>query len=123
MSLATSISLFEKLGGRQAVEAVAKEFYKRILSDPQVAGFFRDTNMDFQIQQQIKFLSMALGGPNEYEGRNMKDAHHDLGITDHHFDVVASHLVDALKWAGVGQEDIDAVVDLVVSLKGGIVTC
>ncbi len=123
MSQSTSTCLFEKLGGRVAVETVVKEFYKRMLSDPQVAGFFKDTNMDFQTKQQISFLTMALGGPNEYDGRNMKDAHNDLGITEHHFNVVAGHLVDTLKWAGVCQEDIDAVVGLVGPLKGDVVTC
>jgi len=123
MSHATSTCLFEKLGGRQAIETVVKEFYKRMLKDAQVAGFFKDTNMDFQTQQQIKFLTMALGGPNEYDGRDMKDAHNDLGITEHHFNVVAGHLVDTLKWAGVCQEDIDAVVGLVGPLKNDVVTC
>lgn len=123
MSQAISTCLFEKLGGRPAVEAVVKEFYKRMLSDSQVAGFFENTNIEFQTQQQIKFLTMALGGPNDYDGRDMKDAHMDLGITEHHFDVVAGHLVDTLKWAGVAQEEIDAVVALVVPLKADIVTC
>lgn len=123
MPQATSTCLFQKLGGRPAVEAVVKEFYKRVLADAQLAGFFKNTDMEFQVQQQINFFSMALGGPNEYNGRNMKDAHNDLGITETHFDKVAGHLVDALKWAGVGQEDIDAVVGLVAPLKNDIVTC
>lgn len=51
ISLLTSTCLFERLCGRPAVVAVVKEFYKRVLSDSQLAGFFADTNIDFQTQQ------------------------------------------------------------------------
>lgn len=114
-------TLFEKLGGTTAIEAVVGEFYKRVLADNELRGFFAKTDMTVQTQQQIKFLSMALGGPNEYKGRSMSDAHKGMGITDHHFGLVAGHLVDALKGAGVGQEEIDAVVALVGPLKDDIV--
>ena len=121
MTLATT-TLFEKLGGKTAIEAVVKDFYKRVLADAQLRGYFDDTDMDRQTQQQIKFISMALGGPNEYNGRSMKQAHENLGITEHHFNLVAGHLVGALKGAGVAQADVDEVIAVVGPLKGDIVT-
>lgn len=114
-------TLYEKLGGAEAIESVVRAFYKRVLADDQLRGFFANTNMDFQTQQQIKFLSMALGGPNEYRGASMADAHKDLAITEHHFGLVAGHLVATLREAGAGQEEIEAVVALVGPLKADIV--
>lgn len=115
-------TLYEKLGGAAAIETVVRAFYDRVMADDQLRGFFANTNMDFQTQQQIKFLTMALGGPNEYKGASMADAHKDMAITEHHFDLVAGHLVGTLRDAGVGQEEIDAVVALVGPLKADIVT-
>jgi len=123
MTQATSTCLYKKLGGRVAVETVVKEFYKRVLGDQQLAGFFANTDMDFQTQQQIKFISKALGGPDQYDGRSMREAHAELAITEAHFDMVAGHLVNTLKWAGVCDEDVNAVVALVGPLSADIVTC
>lgn len=120
MTTAT-ITLFEKLGGKPAVQTVVGEFYKKVLADDQLKGFFKDTDMPKLEQSQINFLTMALGGPNHYKGASMKDAHKGMGITDHHFGLVAGHLIAALKGAGVPQEDVDAVVALVGPLKADIV--
>ena len=122
MAQTIATSLFDKLGGTAAVEVVVKEFYERVLSDGELKGYFANTNMDRQIQQQIKFLSMALGGPNDYDGRPMREAYEHIGITDHHFDLVAQHLVAALQWGGVCENDINEVVAIVAPLKKQIVT-
>ncbi|RME39572.1 MAG: group 1 truncated hemoglobin [Planctomycetota bacterium] len=122
MSQTQTQTLFEKLGGRPAVETVVKDFYRRVLNDPHLSGFFENVDMDHQTRQQIAFLTAALGGPDNYRGRNMKDAHAHLGITEFHFDKVAGHLVDTLKAAGVPQADIDAVVELVAPLKADVVS-
>lgn len=115
-------TLFDQLGGKTAIATVVDEFYERVLGDPDLKGFFADTDMEHQRKQQIKFLTMALGGPNEYQGKSMEAAHDTLGITEHHFDLVAGHLVAALEWAGVEQTEIDAVVAIIGPLKGQIVT-
>lgn len=120
MTQATA-TLFGKLGGKTAIEAVVKEFYKRVLADAELKGFFEQTDMDHQTVQQIKFISMALGGPNEYNGRSMKEAHSTLGITEFHFDLVAGHLVEALRSLGVPEADVDEVVATVAPLKAEIV--
>lgn len=121
MSVSVS-TLFEKLGGAPAIETVVKEFYNRVLGDPNLRGFFDNTDMDKQTESQIRFLTMALGGPNEYRGRDMKTAHEHMAITEFHFELVASHLISTLQWAGVAKGDIDEVVALVAPLQADIVT-
>lgn len=115
-------SLYAKLGGRPAVELVVNEFYKRVLADNQLKGFFAKTDMVKQKRHQVNFVSMALGGPNQYTGRTMKKAHDGMKITAKHFDLVAGHLVGALKHAGVAQEDINQVVGAVAPLKSEVVS-
>ncbi len=115
-------TLFQQLGGADAINAVVNEFYERVLSDPQVKGFFANTDMDLQAERQKQFITMALGGPDGYEGRNMKDAHAHLAITEHHFNLIAEHLVNTLKWAGADDSAIEGVVAAVAPLKDEVVT-
>ncbi len=122
MQQAVETTLFEKLGGSAAIEAVVMAFYKRVLGDPDLQGFFAKTDMDKQTRSQIAFLTMALGGPNEYNGRPMKAAHDGMGITEMHFDKVAGHLVDTLKSVGVCDDDVNEVVALIGPLKKQIVS-
>ncbi len=115
-------TLYEKLGGKPAVEAVVGEFYKRVLSDSSLKSFFDSTDMGRQKQHQVNFISMALGGPNQYSGRSMRKAHETLKLTENHFNSVAGHLVETLKWAKVEEADINAVVETISPLKDDIVT-
>ncbi len=123
MATAVSTSLYERLGGQAAVTSVVKDFYRRVLADDMLKGYFDGVDMPRQERSQIDFLSMALGGPNSYKGKSMRDAHNGLGITALHFDLVAGHLVDTLKGAGVPAPAIEEVVALVGPLKAEIVTC
>ena len=122
MSHAVATTLYERLGGKAAMDAVVKEFYNRVLADANLKGYFANTDMTRQMQSQIDFLTMAVGGPNQYKGRSMSDAHENMGITEHHFNLVAGHLVETLQWAKVPQELIDEVVGLVGPLKDEVVT-
>ena len=123
MTLAVGTTLYERLGGAPAIHAVVEDFYRRLLDDPDLKGFFDGIDMEHQKRQQVKFLTAAFGGPNEYQGRSMHDAHRHLGITEFHFDRVAEHLVQTLRDAGVGQAEIDEIVALVGPLKKEVVCC
>jgi len=38
-------TLYERLGGEDAIAAVVDEFYDRVMADGQVAGYFDDVDM------------------------------------------------------------------------------
>ena len=121
MTTTSNTSLFHKLGGKPAVEAVVEIFYDRVLGDPDLKGFFERTDMAAQKKHQVAFVGMALGGPKDYHGRSMQAAHHDLGIEDRHFDAVAGHLGASLEQAGVGADDIATIIGVVGGLRGDVV--
>ena len=88
-------SIFEQIGGDDAIQTAVEIFYRKVLSDDLVAHFFDDTDMDGQMAKQASFLTMVTGGPNEYTGMDMRNAHAPLvarGMTDEHFDAVVQHL-------------------------------
>jgi hemoglobin len=110
-------TLYERLGGTGSLDVAVERFYDRLLTDPELAHFFASVDMRRQRAHQKAFLSMALGGPRGYRGRNLAEAHAHLDINDHHVDLVAGHLVAVLVELGVPGELIDEVVAAVDSLR------
>lgn len=114
-------TIFDKIGGKAALTAVVDQFYTRILADKKLAPLFAKTDMKKQRAHQVAFLTMALGGPNEYRGQGMRKAHEGRGITNEHFGLVAGHLQATLEWAKVGAAEITQIMTAAASLQGDVV--
>lgn len=115
-----TMSLFEKIGGEPAVAKVVDYFYELILADDTVNEYFKNTDMDKQRKHQTKFISFALGGPNQYSGLSMAKAHEGMNLQPVHFNAIATHLTNALAHFNVPKADIDQVITHVASLKDDI---
>ena len=105
-----SESLFERLGGQNAVNAAVDIFYRKMLTDERVSHFFDDVDMEQQILKQKGFLTMVFGGPNKYNGKNMREGHAHLlkrGLNDTHVDIVIEHLGASLAELGATAGDIN----------------
>ena len=114
-------TLYERIGGEPAVRAAVDRFYQRVLADPELTGFFDGISMQRLKGHQFAFLSQALGGPKQYSGASMRDAHRRLAIEQRHFDGVAVHLVETLRELGVSEEIIATVGGALTPLSGEIV--
>ncbi len=80
-------SLYDQIGGASAVEAAVDLFYRKVLTDDLISHFFDDTDMDEQRAKQKAFLTLVLGGPHEYTGKDLRTAHAPLvekGLDDLH---------------------------------------
>ena len=105
-------SLFERLGGAPALDLVVDKFYEFMLVDPTVNHYFKNTDMVKQHKRQKQFLTMAFGGPNEYEGVDMKKAHAKFPIRKVEFDATWTNLLKALKHFKVSEELISEVKEV-----------
>lgn len=101
-------TLFDKLGGADVIDVVVDKFYTRILQDERIKHFFIDVDMVKQRRHQKAFLTYALGGADQYDGRYMRQAHKELvekhGLNSEHFEAVAEDLMETLKELGVAQD-------------------
>lgn len=113
-------SLYQKLGGKAAIDAVVDAFYVKVLADKRVNDFFAGVSMDKQRRKQKEFLSFAFGGPLPWTGKDMRKAHEGMGLTEEHFNAIAENLVGTLKDFKVKQELIDQVVAIAVSTKDDV---
>ncbi|GAA0546626.1 group I truncated hemoglobin [Actinomadura livida] len=115
------MSIYESIGGEEALTAVVDDLYERILADDLLNTYFVGLNVNKVKGRQVEFFGQALGGPMAYQGRAMKDVHLGLGIEQEHFDRVADHLVASLIDAGVPKETIGEIAAIVLPLADHIV--
>ena len=87
------MSVFERIGGEVAVNAAVDIFYRKVLSDDRISHFFDTVDMEAQHAKQKAFLTMAFGGPNNYTGQDLREAHKHMDLTEEHFTAVAEALV------------------------------
>ena len=115
--------LYERLGGADAVKKAVDIFYNKMMADDRVSGFFDKTDMDRQRRRQASFLLFAFGGPNTYDGQNMRDAHAafwEKGLNDSHVDIVIEHLAGTLKELGAADADIAEVGTIANSVRDDV---
>lgn len=111
-------SVYDTIGGEAAVNAAVDIFYRKVLSDDSIAYFFDDVDMERQAAKQKAFITFALGGPNHYSGKDMREGHRHLverGLNESHFNAVAGHLIATLQELGVSPALIDQVMGIVAS--------
>jgi hemoglobin len=113
-------SIYDRIGGREALEVVVEDFYCRVIDDDQLSSFFAGSNMKRLKGKQVEFFAMALGGPEAYAGPSMKQAHQGRGITLHHFNLVAGHLEESLCAAGVPPATVAEILGVVAPLVADI---
>lgn len=117
----TEQTLYEKFGGSETIGKVVDYFYEElVLKDPTVKQFFEETDMAKQKSHQTKFISYALGGPNQYSGTSMAKAHEGMNLQPEHYDAIVRHLHNALAHFNVDDADIDQALSKINTLRDDI---
>ena len=89
-----------------------------------IARFFDNVDMDRQRAKQKAFLTMVFGGPHEYTGKDMREAHAHLvqerGLDDSHFDAVLETLLATLEDLRITNELIQQVAEIAESTRNDV---
>eukprot|EP00184_Porphyridium_aerugineum_P005001 CAMPEP_0184707710 /NCGR_PEP_ID=MMETSP0313-20130426/37390_1 /TAXON_ID=2792 /ORGANISM="Porphyridium aerugineum, Strain SAG 1380-2" /LENGTH=295 /DNA_ID=CAMNT_0027169291 /DNA_START=1250 /DNA_END=2137 /DNA_ORIENTATION=- len=117
----TSDTLFDRLGGQDALKQAVDAFYARLGADDRINHFFKDTNIYKLKAHQYNFMRYAFSnGQATYKGKSIREGHERLfamGLNETHFDIVASHFVATLQGLKVDQALIDEAVAIIVPLR------
>jgi hemoglobin len=117
-------SLYERLGGYDAIAAVANDLLPRLQADPQLGRFWAHRGADgVQREKQllIDYLCACAGGPVYYRGRDMALAHRGMRISESDWNVFLGHAAATLAKFQVPDAEQHDVVAFVQSLKKEIV--
>ena len=90
------VTLYERLGGKPAIEAVVGDFLAKVGSDSRVRHQPRPERVPALKILLTDLVCEATGGPCTYTGRDMKSAHAGMGITGAEFDAIVDDLVRTL---------------------------
>jgi hemoglobin len=119
--------LWDRLGGEANIRKVVDDFTKAAAADPKVNlsrdGKYKldEPTVKFIENQVVDLISSATGGPLKYQGKNMKDAHKGMGVTNAEYDAAGMHLKTALEQNGVKPADVEILMKAVESMRSQIV--
>ncbi len=117
-------SLYERLGGYDAIAAVTNAVYLRLKNDDKLRRFYDhrgDDGVEREKQLLMDFLSAAAGGPLYYTGRDMKTVHKGMRLDEEDWQKAVGYLTAALDSFNVPERETAEVLALVESTKQEIV--
>jgi hemoglobin len=119
-------SLFARLGGMPAVNAVVDDFVARILADERVNKWFAHAASDPENARAYKakladFICQGTGGPCKYTGADMISAHRGRGVTEEAFNAVVGDLIATLDKLKVPEKEKGQVLGILGPMKPAIV--
>jgi hemoglobin len=114
-------SPYDRIGGQPTLREAVDRFYARVLDDPELAPYFEGKDMARIKRHQVLLLGQVLGGPQDYDGRELGEAHAGLGVTGADYDRVVQHLVAVLVEMGVPDDILAAVGEVLTGVRPDIV--
>ena len=134
-------TLYERLGGDEGIRKLVDDFCTRALADPRVnwkrvgvtrggINFKRNTPVEWkptddQINgmkyHMVQFLALATGGPSKYEGREMKQVHQGLHISNAEFDAAIGDVKASLDKLAVGTQEQKELLAILESTRPQVV--
>jgi hemoglobin len=117
-------TLYERLGGYDAIAAVADNLLPRLENDTQLGRFWAnrgDDGITREKQLLVDYLCASAGGPMLYTGRDMPTSHKGMGISESDWQIFIGHVEATLVEFQVPQQEQDDVLAFIDSTKAGIV--
>ena len=117
-------TLYERLGGYDAITAVANDLLPRLQADAQLGRYWQNRGEDGirrEKQLLIDFLCSNAGGPLYYTGRDMKTSHEGMKISEDDWAAFMGHLHATLETFKVPEVEYGEVIAFVESTKADMV--
>jgi hemoglobin len=114
-------SLYERLGGLDAITAVVDSFVARCAGDDRINAKFARTDVPRLKKMLVDQVCEATGGPCTYTGREMRGTHGGMGVTAGEFEALVEDLVATLKEFEVPQAEQDELIGLLAPMRSDIV--
>ena len=114
-------SLYERLGGLDAITAVIESFVARCAGDDRINPKFERTDIPRLKRMLVDQVCEATGGPCTYTGRTMRETHDGMGVTAGEFDALVEDLVATLEEFDVPQAEQEELLGLLGPMREDIV--
>ncbi len=116
-------SLYDRLGRRDAIAAVVKDFVEqRVAKDDRIKAFFANSDIPDLEAKLIDQICEASGGPCKYTGKDMKTTHTGMNIKEADFNAMVEDLKASLDHFKVGAREQQDLMGALAAMKPDIVT-
>ena len=115
-------TLCERLGGTPAISAVVDSFAGKVLKDDRINKKFAKSDANrlvVNLKGQIGAVAKCPGVT--YKGKNMKNTHRNMGVTEGEFKALAEDLVKTLDEFRVPEKEKNELLSAIGPLKKDIV--
>lgn len=114
-------SLYERLGGAPAIQAVVDDFIGNVAADERINRRFANANIPRLKRMLVDQICEAAGGPCKYTGQSMRAAHAGMGISEAEFNALVEDLVKSLDKFKVPAQEKSELLGALGAMKGEIV--
>ena len=114
-------SLYERLGGLEAITSVVDSFVGRCAGDGRINGKFERSDVPRLKKMLVDQVCEATGGPCTYTGRDMRTTHDGMAVTAGEFDALVEDLVLTLGEFDVPRAEQEELLGLLAPMRGDIV--
>jgi len=118
---APGTSLYERLGGTEAMHAIADTLIDRVVADPHLNRSFRGSKIPRIKDKLAEQLCDLTGGPCRYSGDPMRETHAGHHVTEADFYGMVEQLRGILRERHVGIADSNELLRLLAPMKRDIV--
>jgi hemoglobin len=80
-----SASLYDDLGGDAGIKKLVDKLIEKYRADTRINGLFNQTNFEYFAERLREDICVRAGGPCEYQGLSMADAHSGMDIKESEF--------------------------------------
>ena len=115
-------SLYDRLGGIDAIRAVVDDFVGNVAADKRINKFFANADIPRLKNNLVNQICQGTGGPCVYTGRSMKETHAGMGVRSSHFNALVGDLGKTLKKFKVPAREQKELVAILAPMKKDIVT-
>ena len=115
------MSLYERLGGELKIARIAADIFDTHATNPTVASRYMDSDRERVIKMVTEFLCAGTGGPQDYTGKSMPEAHRCMNINEAEYLAVIDDIMAALDKNEVGEQEKQELLMIAYSLKGEII--
>ena len=114
-------SLYERLGGLPAIQAVVDDFVANVAADTRINRRFANADIPLLKKHLVDQVCEATDGPCKYTGRSMRETHRGMNITEAEFNALVEDLVKTLDKLKVPAKEKTELVLLLAPMKNDIV--
>ena len=120
-SLAADQTLYERLGGQGAIQAIVTKCMNNVGGDKRINGYFAGADLKHIHKLIVEQVCAASGGPCTYTGRDMQTTHKDMNVTTAAFNAFMEDLVSALDTFNVQKQEKDELLSVLGPMNNDIV--